>query len=401
MKVCIIGQGYVGLTISAFASKENEVLGFDSNSGIVEQLNKGISHIEGVRADVLQRAISAGRYKASSNPRDIHGADVVVIAVPTPLTEDRKPDLKFIEVACKSIAENLTSPALIINESTSFPGTLRNLIKPLIDKMSKSALDHAYAISPERVDPGRTDWDQSNTPRLFAGLTKDATERTRKFYSSFCNNLVEVSSPEVAEAAKLFENTFRQVNIALVNEFAQISHALGIPVLETLDAANTKPYGFMKFSPSAGVGGHCIPVDPTYLAYLAAEKGVPATFIERANAVNLEMPKYIVNRVKQDNGGSIQGKSVQVIGVAYKPNVADVRETPAELVINELKMAGAMVSWHDEIVKAWNGKNSSPLGGSDIAIVVTRHQGLTDQQILNSAAYVFDTTGSVKGSTKL
>ena len=401
MKVCIIGQGYVGLTISAFASKENEVLGFDSNSGIVEQLNKGISHIEGVRAEVLQRAISAGRYKASSNPRDIHGADVVVIAVPTPLTEDRKPDLKFIEVACKSIAENLTSPALIINESTSFPGTLRNLIKPLIDKMSKSALDHAYAISPERVDPGRTDWDQSNTPRLFAGLTKDATERTRKFYSSFCNNLVEVSSPEVAEAAKLFENTFRQVNIALVNEFAQISHALGIPVLETLDAANTKPYGFMKFSPSAGVGGHCIPVDPTYLAYLAAEKGVPATFIERANAVNLEMPKYIVNRVKQDNGGSIQGKSVQVIGVAYKPNVADVRETPAELVINELKMAGAMVSWHDEIVKAWNGKNSSPLGGSDIAIVVTRHQGLTDQQILNSAAYVFDTTGSVKGSTKL
>ena len=401
MKVCIIGQGYVGLTISAFASKENEVLGFDSNSGIVEQLNKGISHIEGVSSDILQRAISAGRYKASSNPKDIHGADVVVIAVPTPLTEDRKPDLKFIEVACKSIAENLTSPALIINESTSFPGTLRNLIKPLIDKMSKSALDHAYAISPERVDPGRTDWDQSNTPRLFAGLTKDATERTRKFYSSFCNNLVEVSSPEVADAAKLFENTFRQVPIALVNEFAQISHALGIPVLETLDAANTKPYGFMKFSPSAGVGGHCIPVDPTYLAYLASEKGVPATFIERANAVNLEMPKYIVNRVKQDNGGSIEGKSVQVIGIAYKPNVADVRETPAELVIKELELAGAKVSWHDDLVKIWNGSNSSPLGGSDMAIVVTRHQGLTDQQILSSAAYVFDTTGSVKGSTKL
>jgi UDP-N-acetyl-D-glucosamine dehydrogenase len=267
--------------------------------------------------------------------------------------------------------------------------------------MSKSALDHAYAISPERVDPGRTDWDQSNTPRLFAGLTKDATERTRKFYSSFCNNLVEVSSPEVAEAAKLFENTFRQVNIALVNEFAQIAHALGIPVLETLDAANTKPYGFMKFSPSAGVGGHCIPVDPTYLAYLAAEKGVPATFIERANAVNLEMPRYIVNRVKEDNGGSIKGKSVQVIGVAYKPNVADVRETPAELVIKELEKAGAIVSWHDDLVKNWNGNSSSQLGGSEIAIVVTRHQGLTDQQILDCATYVFDTTGSVKGSTKL
>ena len=157
----------------------------------------------------------------------------------------------------------------------------------------------------------------------------------------------------------------------------------------------------MKFSPSAGVGGHCIPVDPTYLAYLASEKGVPATFIERANAVNLEMPKYIVNRVKQDNGGSIEGKSVQVIGIAYKPNVADVRETPAELVIKELELAGAKVSWHDDLVKIWNGSNSSPLGGSDMAIVVTRHQGLTDQQILSSAAYVFDTTGSVKGSTKL
>ena len=401
MKVCIIGQGYVGLTISAFASKANEVIGFDNNLGIVEQLNKGISHIEGVSSDSLQRAISSGRYKSSSNPKDIQGADVVVIAVPTPLTEDRKPDLKFIEMACKSIAENLIVPALIINESTSFPGTLRNLIKPLIEKHSAKNLNHAYAISPERVDPGRTDWDQSNTPRLFAGLTKDATERTRQFYSSFCNNLVEVSSPEVAEAAKLFENTFRQVNIALVNEFAQISHALGIPVLETLDAANTKPYGFMKFSPSAGVGGHCIPVDPTYLAYLAAEKGVPATFIERANEVNLNMPKYVVDRVKQDNGGSIKGKKVQVIGVAYKANVSDVRETPAELIIKELEMAGAVVSWHDDLVKKWNGKSSSQLGCSDISIVVTRHRGLTDQQILNSAAYVFDTTGSVEGSTKL
>lgn len=401
MKVCIIGQGYVGLTISAFASKANEVIGFDNNLGIVEQLNKGISHIEGVSSDSLQRAISSGRYKSSSNPKDIQGADVVVIAVPTPLTEDRKPDLKFIEMACKSIAENLIVPALIINESTSFPGTLRNLIKPLIEKHSAKNLNHAYAISPERVDPGRTDWDQSNTPRLFAGLTKDATERTRQFYSSFCNNLVEVSSPEVAEAAKLFENTFRQVNIALVNEFAQISHALGIPVLETLDAANTKPYGFMKFSPSAGVGGHCIPVDPTYLAYLAAEKGVPATFIERANEVNLNMPKYVVDRVKQDNGGSIKGKKVQVIGVAYKANVSDVRETPAELIIKELEMAGAVVSWHDDLVKKWNGKISSQLGGSDISIVITRHQGLTDQQILNSATYVFDATGSVEGSIKL
>ena len=401
MKVCVIGQGYVGLTISAFASAENQVIGFDSNKAIVDQLNQGISHIEGISSSSIQEAIKRGTYKASSNPHDIAGSEVVVIAVPTPLTLDRKPDLKFIESACRSIAENLTSPALIINESTSFPGTLRTLIKPLIEKLSAQVLNHSYAISPERVDPGRTDWDQTNTPRLFAGLTQEATDRTRDFYSSFCNNLIEVSSPEVAEAAKLFENTFRQVNIALVNEFAQISHALGIPVTETLDAANTKPYGFMKFTPSAGVGGHCIPVDPTYLAYLAAEKGVPATFIERANEVNLEMPRYVVSRVKADNGGSLEGKKVQVIGVSYKPNVADVRETPAALVIKELKLSGAEVTWHDELVKEWRGESSSNLGGSEISIVVTRHKILGDKEILNSARYVFDTTGTVDGATKL
>jgi UDP-N-acetyl-D-glucosamine dehydrogenase len=401
MKVCVIGQGYVGLTISAFASVEHQVIGFDSNKAIVDQLNQGISHIEGISSSSIQEAIKRGTYKASFNPQDIAGSEVVVIAVPTPLTLDRKPDLKFVESACRSIAENLTSPALIINESTSFPGTLRTLIKPLIEKLSVRVLNHSYAISPERVDPGRTDWDQTNTPRLFAGLTQEATDATRDFYSSFCNNLIEVSSPEVAEAAKLFENTFRQVNIALVNEFAQISHALGIPVTETLDAANTKPYGFMKFNPSAGVGGHCIPVDPTYLAYLAAEKGVPATFIERANDVNLEMPRYVVSRVKADNGGSLEGKKVQVIGVSYKPNVADVRETPAALVIKELKLFGAEVTWHDDLVKEWRGESSSKLGGSEISIVVTRHQILGDKEILDSASYVFDTTGTVEGATKL
>ena len=258
-----------------------------------------------------------------------------------------------------------------------------------------------YSISPERVDPGRSDWDQKNTPRLYAGLSPEASKRTRDFYSTFCDNLIEVSSPEVAEAAKLFENTFRQVNIALVNEFAQISHALGISVHETLEAANTKPYGFMKFNPSAGVGGHCIPVDPSYLAYVAAGKGVPATFIERANEVNLEMPKYIVNRVAADNGGDLKGKRVQVIGVAYKPNVADVRETPAELVINELNAQGALVNWHDPVVKAWNGVDSSPLGGSDIAIVVTLHDSIDHALALKSAPYVFDTTGKLTGAKGL
>lgn len=401
MKVSIIGQGYVGLTISVFAADHHDVIGFDKNQTVVDALNQGKSHIEGVESSNLARLVASGRYKATTDASQIADSDVVVIAVPTPLTKDRKPDLAFVEAACQTIGENLKSPALIINESTSFPGTVRNLIKPEIEKFSGGSIQHQYAVSPERVDPGRTDWNQKNTPRLYAGLTPEASKAVREFYSTFCDNLVEVSSPEVAESAKLFENTFRQVNIALVNEFAQIAHALGISVYETLDAAATKPYGFMKFMPSAGVGGHCIPVDPSYLAHTAAGLGVPATFIERANEVNLEMAKYVVDRVKADNGGSLQGKKVQVVGLAYKPNVADVRETPAEPVIEELKHAGASVTWSDDLVSSWMGQASSPLGGSDIAIVVTLHAITDSQAVLASAPYVFDTTGKVKGAHSL
>jgi UDP-N-acetyl-D-glucosamine dehydrogenase len=397
MKVAIIGQGYVGLTISAFAGEFFDVVGFDKNEKIVGQLNSGISHIEGVESEVLKRWIAAGRYRATNNGKDISAADLVVIAVPTPLSQDRKPDLAFIEAACKTIAENINHPVLVINESTSYPGTLRNFIKPAIEKYGKNNFEHLYAISPERVDPGRGDFNQKNTPRLFSGLTPEASQLTRDFYSKFCDQLVEVSSPEVAEAAKLFENTFRQVNIALVNEFAQIAHALGISVYETLDAANTKPYGFMKFTPSAGVGGHCIPVDPTYLAAIAEEHGAPATFIRRANEVNLEMSKYVVDRVQADNGGSLQGKSVLVVGVAYKPNVADVRETAAELVIEHLRERGAVVSWHDDVVGTWNSEISVPLADADIAVVVTMHDSVKPADVIASAPYVFDTTGKLQG----
>jgi len=401
MKVAIIGQGYVGLTISSFAGEFFEVVGFDNNQKIVDQLNSGISHIEGVESSVLQKWIKAGRYIATTSGSDISDVGLVVIAVPTPLSKDRQPDLTYIDAACKAIGENVKNPVLVINESTSFPGTLRNYIKPAIEKYSKNPIEHLYAISPERVDPGRGDYNQKNTPRLYAGLTAEASERTRDFYSRFCDELVEVSSPEVAEAAKLFENTFRQVNIALVNEFAQITNALGLNVYETLDAANTKPYGFMKFTPSAGVGGHCIPVDPTYLATVAEEHGAPATFIRRANDVNLEMSKYVVDRVQADNGGSLQGKSVLVIGVAYKPNVADVRETAAELVIEHLRNRGAVVSWHDDVVGTWHGESSAPLSGAEIAVVITKHDAVSERDILASARYVFDTTGKVAGAKGL
>ena len=255
-KVTIIGQGYVGLTIASFAANHHTVTGFDTRAEVVENLNQGISHIEGVPSEVLEKHLVKKSYSATTDPSLIAGSEIVVIAVPTPLDQDRKPDLSFLESACRSIGENLTTPALIINESTSFPGTVRGYIKPTVEKFSKTKIDHLYSVSPERVDPGREDWNQKNTPRLYAGLTKESSIKTREFYATFCDQLVEVSSPEVAEAAKLFENTFRQVNIALVNEFAIISKAIGISVNETLQAANTKPYGFMKFTPSAGVGGH-------------------------------------------------------------------------------------------------------------------------------------------------
>lgn len=398
MKVSIIGQGYVGLTIAAFASEFYEVVGYDNNKKIVDQLNTGTSHIEGIDDSLIKKWIKTGSYKATTDPGEISGSEIVVIAVPTPLNSNREPDLSFVDQACKTVGENLKTPGLIINESTSFPGTIRNYIKPAIEKYSREKVEHLYAISPERVDPGRTDFSQRNTPRLYAGLTPEASKKTYAFYSKFCGDLVKVSSPEVAEAAKLFENTFRQVNIALVNEFAQISNALGISVYETLDAANTKPYGFMKFVPSAGVGGHCIPVDPTYLATAAEELGVPATFIRRANEVNLEMSRYIVDRVQSENGGSLSGKNILVVGVAYKPNVADVRETAAERVIEHLRSRGAVVTWHDDVVATWRGEKSSELGGADITVVVTKHDAMDSNQILASAPYVFDTTGKIVGA---
>jgi UDP-N-acetyl-D-glucosamine dehydrogenase len=328
----------------------------------------------------------------------ISDAEVVVVAVPTPLNVARKPDLSAVKAACKTIIENVKKSVLVINESTSYPGTLRNEIAAVIE--SESGLRHMYAASPERVDPGNEKWVQKNTPRLLAGLTPEATALARKFYSSFCDQIVEVSSPEVAEAAKLFENTFRQVNIALVNEFAQISDALEIPTQEVLSAAATKPFGFMSFKPGPGVGGHCIPVDPSYLAHVAESAGVPATFIRYANEVNLAMPAYVVSRVA-DDVGSLKGKKVVVVGVAYKANVKDTREAPAALVISELQKLGADVSWHDPVVSTWNGQSSSDLKGFDVAIVITKHDVVKEADIKACAPYVFDCTGSIKGAAGL
>jgi UDP-N-acetyl-D-glucosamine dehydrogenase len=377
MKIGIIGQGYVGRSIAeAAVAAGHSVIGLDTDASVISSLQID------------------GDYQGTTDASLIASVDVVVIAVPTPLDEARKPDLSAVKSACKTIIENLKKPVLVINESTSYPGTLRNEIAAMIE--AASGLGHMYAASPERVDPGNKEWEQKNTPRLLAGLSPEATALARKFYSSFCDEIIEVSTPEVAEAAKLFENTFRQVNIALVNEFAQISNALEIPTREVLEAAATKPFGFMSFLPGPGVGGHCIPVDPSYLAHVAEGAGIPATFIRYANEVNLAMPAYVVSRVAGEVG-SLKGMKVVVVGIAYKANVTDTREAPAALVIRELHKLGAEVSWHDPVVKNWNGQSSCELKGFDAAIVVTKHDLVSEADIKACAPYIFDCTGNIKG----
>jgi UDP-N-acetyl-D-glucosamine dehydrogenase len=389
MHVAIIGQGYVGLTIAIGAAKAGHtVVGFDLNESLVSRLNSGHSHIEGVSDAALSSIVQSKNYIATTDASKLDGCQVIVIAVPTPLDNERNPDLSFVHAAADLIANNVKSAALIINESTSYPGTLRNEIAARI-----SGIDHLYASSPERVDPGNTHWGTKNTPRLIGGLTAQATSKAHDFYATFCDSIIEVSTPEVAEAAKIFENTFRQVNIALVNEFAQIADALGISGREVINAAATKPYGFMQFNPGPGVGGHCIPVDPSYLAHVANQVGVPATFIKRANEVNLAMPAYVVKRVIEGFGASIQGKSIVVIGVSYKSNVADTRETPAAAVIDLLRQQGADVVWHDDLVGSWRSENSAPISG-DIAVVVTKHDGV-DLAAIKACGYVFDCTGTI------
>jgi UDP-N-acetyl-D-glucosamine dehydrogenase len=376
MRVAVIGQGYVGLTISVGAiSAGHEVVGVDHSVSVVAGLKSGRSHIEGITDQVIKEGLASSKYSPTSSYDLIEGSDVVVIAVPTPLNDLGTPDLSLLNAASNSIGEFLKKKTLIINESTSHPGTLREIIKPIID--SKSSFDHLYAISPERVDPGNEKFGVRNTPRIVGGLTDEARDAAVSFYRTFCDVVVPVSSSEVAEAAKLFENTFRFVNIGLVNEFSQLMGAMGIPADEVIHAAATKPYGFMYFHPNVGIGGHCIPVDPLYLQARAKELGLESKFITISDEINQSMPKFVVQRLQAEYG-DIKGKRILVVGVAYKADIADTRETPAESFIHFLKEAGALVSWHDPIVSKWRDELSSEIDGEyDLAVILVAHTALS------------------------
>ena len=367
MRVAIIGQGYVGKALGSAASiAGHQVIGIENDPVKLKELSSALTY-----------EVAGDYSKASSS-------SIVVIAVPTPLDEKREPDLSFIKSVCQSLKAVLDSPVLIINESTSFPGTLRNVIAPILGS------NHLYASAPERIDPANKIWGIENTPRLVSGLSDEATTKAIEFYRSFCKEVIPVSSPEVAEAAKLFENTFRQVNIALVNEFAQISEALGISTVETIKAASSKPYGFMPFMPSIGVGGHCIPVDPSYLSFVARQAGVDASFIDLANKVNALMPEYISARIEKLLGGKLAGKKLQIAGISYKADVSDTRESPALSLMAKLRELGADVSWHDELVGTFNGEKSRKLEAVDLGIIATAHSGVDYSPWKDSESMVID-----------
>ena len=373
MKVSIIGQGYVGQSLSmAAASVGHNVVGFDLDTNLINRLGSGLSHVPGVESKLLLNLIETTRYQPTSNAELIKGSQIIIIAVPTPVDDERRPDLAALHSACELIGKTVSEPTLVISESTSYPGTLRNLIKPIIENLSKTTF--LYAVAPERVDPGNRQWNILNTPRVVAGLTHEATEMAIKFYKSFCNEIYRASNPEVAEAAKLLENTFRQVNIALVNEFSSIMNRIGISSFEVVNAAATKPFGFMKFFPSIGVGGHCIPVDPEYFSYFAESLGTKSRLTNLVNELNINRPSEVAFRIMDLLGSNFKDSQIQVAGIAYKGDVSDIRESPSLELIHKLRKLGASVKWHDPIVQEWGNEISSSLDSKiDLGLIVTPH----------------------------
>jgi len=374
MRVSIVGQGYVGLPLAIAAVQAgHEVTGIDRDRGLTGKLSSGISTIGDLSGAQIAGALKTGRYSLSNNFESVGTSEIVVICVPTPLKSENQPDFSFLASALTLISDNLKPNTLIINESTVSPGTTRGLIKETLDK---AGVPYDLAYSPERIDPANKKWTVTNTPKLVAGLTPAATERAAAFYRTFVDSVTIGSSPEVIETAKLLENSFRLVNISFVNEVAQFCAALGIDVREVVDAAATKPFGFMPFYPGAGVGGHCIPVDPSYLVSKAQEMGVPTRFIDLANNLNQSLPSYFTDVATGILAG-LKGKKILVVGIAYKPEVADIRETPAEGLIHQLRAQGADVKWHDELVQEWNGEKSVKLTSDfDLAILVNPHSNI-------------------------
>ena len=395
--LAIIGQGYVGLPLAMAAVDAGwNVIGIDNFEAKVAQINSGTSPVEDISNSQLAAVLKTGLYTASTDFSDVAKASVITICVPTPLDEKREPDLSLLQSAAKAIAPFVSNETLVVSESTSYPGTLRDIIIPIVDSLKpQKSVNVYFASAPERVNPGDPVWNQKNTPRLVGAINNESLTKALSFYESICDAVVSVSSPEIAEAAKLLENTFRLVNIALVNEFTQICSKNKINVNEVIDAASSKPYGFMTFRPGVGVGGHCIPVDPLYLTWWARKGGIKPEFVEFADRINHAMPKYVAQRALALVKSEVAKPRVLILGVAYKPGVSDVRETPVAELYANLKATGAIIAWHDPLVLTWQDTEPVDLDWDcDVAILATNQPGIDIVKLLEKGIKILDCSNS-------
>ena len=394
--VAIIGQGYVGLPLAMTLVQANwKVIGLDLDEHKIDLLKSGLSPIEDVSHSVIAASINGKNYLPTTEVNDISTAQIIIICVPTPLDDSHKPDLSILRSALQSVAPYIQSESLIISESTSFPGTLRDVVvKEVLDFTSLEDPKFYFAVSPERVNPGDKIWNQKNTPRLVAGLSNLDSEKAVNFYNTFCESVIRVDTPEIAEAAKLLENTFRLINISAVNEFAQLCNAAGINVNSVIEAAATKPYGFMGFSPGVGAGGHCIPVDPVYLMSWSKKLQFRFNLLEQAISINSEMPSYIASRIKILIGEAVNPK-ILILGVGYKSGLSDTRESPSGKLSSALEGLGMVVKWHDPLVDYWIKEKCLSLDEKfDAAVLVTNQPGMDLTQLLKNKIPILDCTNT-------
>jgi UDP-N-acetyl-D-glucosamine dehydrogenase len=412
-EIAIIGAGYVGVPLAyTFAQAGRSVLLVERQAERVDELNRGESYIEDVPSEALSELVDKGLVRATSDYDELRGVGAILIALPTPLSAQREPDLSIVLDATRGIAERLQKGQLVILESTTYPGTTRERLVPVLEESGlKAGEDFHVAFSPERVDPGREDWTTKTTPKVVGGLTDACTKRAVELYESALDTVMPLSSPEAAELTKLLENIFRSVNIALVNELAQLCDRMGLDIWEVVDAAATKPFGFMRFEPGPGLGGHCLPVDPFYLSWKARQYDFYTEFIELAGKVNANMPYFCRSLISQAlNHGrelSLKGSKVLILGVSYKADVQDTRESPALKLIELLRNAGADVAYHDPHVPELPqyGLSSVPLAPADhdCVAIVTAHGAVDYERVVEEAHLVIDlrnatnTNGRVHG----
>ncbi len=412
-RIGVIGLGYVGLPLAVeFARAGFHVVGYDVSERVVNLVNDGHSHIADVPTSAVAALVKEGRLEATADPARLGELDAISIAVPTPLAKTRDPDMSYVLSATDTVARTARPGQVIILESTTYPGTTRELLQPAMEARGLViGKDVFLAFSPERVDPGNERWHTKNTPKVVGGITPHCTEVASRLYGACIDRVVSVSSPEAAELTKLLENTFRSVNIAMVNEMAIVCDKLGVDVWEVIDAAATKPFGFMRFTPGPGIGGHCIPLDPHYLAWKMRTLNYKTRFIDLASEINSEMPAFVADKVAgalNDERKSVNGSHVLVIGVAYKRDIEDVRESPALDVIRLLEESGAEVSYHDPYVPTFQEDGirresvlltDDVLKTCDAVVIITDHSSIDYQRIVNRAAVIVDTRNATARAT--